>query len=1029
MLPQFFINRPIFAWVVALAVSLGGVLSIPHLPVSQYPEVAPPQVNVTAIYPGASAQVTEESVTNIIEQEMNGLDNLLYMESTSDSVGNAVISMTFSTGTPLEPAIVEIQNRIKRIEARLPEDVRRQGIQVAKFRRNFMMILTFSSPDGSRDATDLGSFVTSNVLENIRRVRGVGETQLLGTEYAMRIWISPYRLAAFGLSPGDVVKAIRSQNVQLATGELGGLPAPAGQEIIATVITQGRFTTAQQFGDIVLRAGLDGGTVRLKDVARVELGAQDYLLRMRLNGKPAAGVAIKLAPGENALDTANRVRDRMQELGTYFPPGVKWDVSYDTTRFVDISIREVVKTLVEAFALVFLVMWVFLGNLRAALIPALVVPVSLIGTLCGLYLLGYSINVLSLFAMVLAIGIVVDDAIVVVENVERIMASEGLDPLAATRKAMTQTFSAIVGITVVLSAVFVPMAFFGGSVGAIYQQFAVTLVLTMLFSALMAISLPALCAALLKPHQGGGGLLARFNDRFAVLNGRYARLLGWVVVRPLRFVLLYGAISLAALLLFLRLPGGFLPAEDQGYLISVVQMPSGATQERTLEVLNRVEEHFLAMPDVARVVAIGGFSFLGRGQDAAIAFIRFKDWDERPAPEQSSLSILGRAMGFLMSIKEGFVFAVNPPAIPELAALGGFDFRLVDRGLVGREKLIEARNQLLALAARDPRLSRVRFEGKEPATQLLLDVDRLRAQSLGIDMAELNEALSVALGSAYVNDFYRAGRVLRVNVQLEPESRATPEKILAMRIRTAAGTLVPLSEFVQPRWVVGAPRLDRYNGQAVMKMGGDPAPGHTTGEAMQAMEEIATQLPPGVGYEWSTTSYEEKLSGLQTPLLFALSLIAVFMCLAALYESWSMPFAVLLVVPLGVFGSVLTVTMSGLPNDVYFKVGLVTIIGLASKNSILIVEFARQLEREGKTALEAVIEAARLRFRPIIMTSIAFIFGVLPLVFSQGAGASSRHAIGAGVMGGMLSATVLAVLLVPVLYVIVRRLFPGKVSV
>ncbi len=1026
MLPQFFISRPIFAWVIALAVLLGGLLSIPSLPVSQYPEVAPPTLNITATYPGASAQVMEETVTNLIEQEMNGLDNLLYMESATDSNGLMNTSLTFRTGTSLDISSVEVQNRIKRVEARLPEEVRRQGITVAKFRRNFMMIVTFYSPDRSLDHVGIGSFVASNALENIRRVRGVGETQLLGTEYSMRIWLNHYKLAAFKLSPAEVLRTVRAQNVQLATGEIGQAPAVPGQEIAATVLTRGRLTSPEEFGDIVLRASTDGATVRLRDVARIELGAQDYIIRTRLNGQPSAGIGIKLAQGENALDTSRRVQERLKEMEANFPKNIAWDVSYNTSRFVDISIREVVKTLAEAFVLVFLVMWLFLGSFRAAMIPALVVPISLVGTLCGIYLLGYSINVLTLFAMVLAIGVVVDDAIVVVENVERIMHEEKLDPLNATRKAMQQTFGAIVGITVVLSAVFIPMAFFGGSVGTIYQQFSVTLVLTMLFSALMAMSLsPALCASFLRPHDGHKGFLAWFNDKFYGLNRRYGRWITWVAHRPVRFLLVYIAIAATAVVLFLRLPSGFLPAEDQGYLISIVQMPAGSTQERTLKVLSQIEDYFLQQPEVSKVVAIGGFSFLGRGQDAAIAFVRLKEWDERPDPSQHSLAVMQRANMAFFAIKQAFVFVVNPPPIPELAALGGFDYRMVDRAVVGRDKLVEARNIALGLAAQNPVLQGVRFEGKESGTQLLLDIDRVRAQSLGIDIAELNDALSVSLGSAYVNDFFRAGRVLKVNMQLDSESRTTPEKILAMRIKTSQGTLVPLSEFATPRWIVGAPRLDRYNGMPVMKIAGNAAPGHTTGEAMAAMEEIARQLPAGVGFEWSTTSYEEKLSGAQTPLLFGLSILVVFMCLAALYESWSIPLAVLLVVPLGLFGAVLAVMLREMPNDVYFKVGMVTIIGLSAKNSILIVEFARQLEAQGRTAMQAVIEAAKLRLRPIIMTSIAFIFGVLPLVISTGAGASSRHAIGTGVMGGMVSATLLAIFLVPVLYVVIRKLFPG----
>ena len=1033
MLPRFFIDRPIFAWVVALSILLAGVLVFPKLPVSQYPEVAPPALSVTAVYPGASAQVVEDAVTSLIEQEMNGIENLLYMESSSDASGVLTLTLTFATGTNLDIASVEAQNRIKRVEARLPDEVRRQGITVAKARRNFLMFVTVYSPDQSLNAIDLGSFTAANVLENLRRVPGVGEANLFGTEYAMRLWLDPLKLAGFGMTPGEALKAVQAQNVQLATGELGQLPALPGQQLAATVITQGRLQTPAEFGEILLRTAGNGAAVRLKDVARIELGAQDYSVEARLNGKPTAAVGIKLAPGGNALETARAVRTRMAELAKFFPKGVAWDVPYDTSRFVEISIREVAYTLAEAFFLVFLVMWLFLQNLRAALIPTLVVPVSLVGTLVGLYLLGYSINVLSLFAMVLAIGIVVDDAIVVVENVERIMTHEGLPAREATSKAMGQIFGAIVGITVVLSAVFIPMAFFTGSVGAIYRQFAVTLVMTMLFSAFLAISLtPALCATLfagmnkeeMEHHSGFFGLFTRYFDRttHGYLGGVAA-----AVKRPLRMALLFtGLVGLTAFLL-LRLPTGFLPDEDQGYLISIVQLPTGATQERTVAVLAQLEQHFLKQPEVAKVVGVAGFSFFGKGQDAAIAFVRLKDWDLRTTPNDHALKVAQRANMALFGIKQAMIFALNPPPIPELAAVGGFDFRLQDRAGLGREKLLEARNLVLGMASSDPRLGGVRPEGKEPATQLLLDIDRLKASSLGIDMTELNQTLGVALGSAYVNDFIREGRVLRVVMQLDAHARSTPEGLLSLRVRTQAGAMVPLSEFATPRWVVGSPKLDRYNGVPSMKIAGGPSPGRSTGEAMQAMQEIAAKLPTGIGYEWSGTSFEEKLSGAQAPVLFALSLIVVFMCLAALYESWTVPLAVLLVVPLGVFGAVLAVTLRDLPNDVYFKVGLIAIIGLSAKNAILIVEFARQLEAQGKSTLEAVTHACRMRFRPIVMTSIAFIFGVLPLAISSGAGASSRRAIGTGVMGGMIAATVLAVFIVPLLYLLVRRLFPGPI--
>ncbi len=1033
MLPRFFIDRPIFAWVIALSILLSGALVLPKLPISQYPDVAPPALQITAIYPGASAQGVEDAVTSLIEQEMNGLEDLLYLDSASDASGTLTMTLTFDTGTDLDIASVEAQNRIKRVEARLPDEVRRQGIAVAKARRNYLMFVTIHSPDQSRDAVDLGSFAAANVLENLRRVPGVGEAQLFGTEYALRIWLDPLKLAAYRMSPGEALAAVRAQNVQLATGELGQLPAVPGQELAATVVTQGRLETPEQFGDILLRTNATGAAVRLKDVARVELGAQDYSIRARLNGLPTAAIGVKLAPGGNALETSAAVKARLTELAAHFPEGVAWDVPYDTSRFVEISIREVLFTLAEAFLLVFLVMWLFLENLRAAIIPTIVVPVSLVGTLVGLYLLGYSINVLSLFAMVLAIGIVVDDAIVVVENVERIMAKEGLDSRAATSKAMGQIFGAIVGITTVLSAVFIPMAFFGGSVGAIYRQFAVTLVMTMLFSALLAISLtPALCATLfakLKHEQmehttGFFGLFHRF---FAATTRGYMKGVGGAVKRPLRILALFLAIAGAAIVLLLRLPTGFLPDEDQGYLISIVQLPSGATQERTVEVLAQMEQHYLKQPEVAKVVGVAGFSFFGKGQDAAIAFVRLKDWDERTAPDAHALNVVQRANMALFSVKQAMIFALNPPPIPELAAVGGFDFRLQDRAGLGREKLMEARNLVLGMASQDPRLMGVRPEGKEPATQLLLDIDRVKASSLGIDLGELNQTLSIALGSAYVNDFIREGRVLRVVMQVDAPARATPEGLLSLRVRTAKGGMVPLSEIATPRWIVGLPKLDRYNGVPATKIAGGPAPGRSTGEAMQAMQEIAAKLPAGIGYEWSGTSFEERLSGAQAPTLFALSIVVVFMCLAALYESWTVPLAVLLVVPLGVFGVVTAVTLRELPNDVYFKVGLIAIIGLSAKNSILIVEFARQMEAQGKATHEAILDACKLRFRPIVMTSIAFIFGVLPLAVSTGAGAASRHAIGTGVMGGMIAATVLAVFVVPVLYLVVRRIFPGPV--
>lgn len=1030
MLAKFFIDRPIFAWVIALIILLGGGLALRNLPVSSYPAVAPPALAITVNYPGASAQTVEETVVSLIEQEMNGIEHLLYMDSSSE-LGIGTITLTFEAGTNLDVASVETQNRVKRVEARLPENVRQMGLAVAKSARNYLMFVSLFSPDKSRDYVELGSYVASNVLENIRRVPGVGEAILFGTEYSMRLWLKPEKLHAYKLTPGDVTKAVRAQNTQLATGELGQLPAAAGQQMNAVIVVKSRLSTPEEFGEVIVKANPDGSTVRVKDVARVELGAQDYSISARLDGQPAASVAIRLLAGANALDTAKAVKAKMAELSKGFPKGVDWVVPYDTSKFVEISISEVVKTLAEAMILVFLVIYLFLGNLRATFIPSIVVPVALIGATLGLYVVGYSINTLTMFAMVLSIGIVVDDAIVVVENVERIMTEEGLPPREATRKAMGQIFGAIIAITLVLCAVFVPMAFFSGSVGVIYRQFSVTLILTILFSVLMALTLtPALCATLLKqtpdhkpvPKAGFLGWFNRFFDR---TTQRYKSGAGKVLKRTGRYLVLYAAILGAVGWLFLHLPTSFLPEEDQGYFISVIQLPPGATRERSLEVLSEVEQFYLKQPEVEHVIGVAGFSFFGRGQNAAITFVRLKGWDERPSPDSSATSLVRRANMGLFRIKQAMIFAVNVPPIPELGALGGFDFRLQDRTGQGREKLLEARNMVLGMAGKHPALAGVRPEGQEVGPQLQLDIDRLKARALGIDIADLNETLQSALGTAYINDFVRQGRILRVQMQAESDVSSTPDKILRLPVRNAQGGMVPLSEIATPRWVVGSPKLDRFNGLPSMKISGNPAPGRSSGEAMAAMEEVASKLPPGFGFEWSGTSSEERLSGSQAPFLFGLSVVAVFLCLAALYESWSIPAAVVLVVPIGILGALTAVTLRGLPNDVYFKVGLIVIIGLAAKNAILIVQFARDLQDRGHDLIEATLEACRLRFRPILMTSIAFILGVLPLAISTGAGANGRIAIGTGVMGGMIAATVLAVFLVPVFFVVIRRIFPG----
>ena len=1030
MLAKFFIDRPVFAWVIAILIILSGSLALRKLPVTAYPPVAAPSIAFNITYPGASAQVIEDTVTALIEQEMNGIEHMLYMEASSE-LGVGTLTLTFEPGTNVDISSVEAQNRYKRVEARLPEDVRRLGVPVTKPQRNWLMIVTLYSPDKSYDNVALGSFAAANVLDQIRRVKDVGEANLFGTEYSMRLWLKPDRLHAYNLAPADVVNAVRAQNVQLATGELGQAPALSTQQYNAVIVTSGRLTTPKEFGDIIVRAQPDGATVRVRDVARVELGAQDYSILARMDGQPTAAIAVRVSPTGNALDVARAVKAKMADLSKYFPQGVAWEVPYDASKFVDISIGEVVLTLAEAMVLVFLVMYLFLENLRATLIPAVVVPVALMGALSGLYVLGYSINILTLFAMVLAIGVVVDDAIVVVENVERIMTEEGLPPRDATRKAMGQIFGAIIGITLVLCAVFIPMAFFGGSVGVIYRQFAVTLVLTMLFSALMALTLtPAMCNTVLaltpgKEHMPTTGFFGWFNRKFASAvfgyRGGVARVLG----RPGRWLVIYAAIIAGVAWLFVHLPGSFLPEEDQGYFVNVLQLPPGATQQRSLDVVTQAEDYYLKLPETKHVISIVGFSFFGRGQNAAQMFVTLKDWDERHGPRSSVTALVRQANMALFRIKQAMIFALNVPPIPELGTVGGFDFRLQDRSGQGRDKLLEARNIALGLAAQDPMLAGVRPEGQEPAPQLLIEVDTAKARALSIDLASLNDTLQSVLGVAYINDFVRQGRILRVQMQAEAELRSTPQDILKLPLRNTRGDMVPLAEIATTRWIVGLPKLDRYNGNPAVKIAGGPAPGYSTGDAMAAMERVAAQLPPGFGFEWSGTSFEERLSGNQAPFLFAVSLLVVFLALAALYESWSTPLAIILVVPLGILGAVLAVTFRGLPNDVFFKVGLIAIIGLSAKNAILIVEFAKTLHEQGSDLVDATLEACRLRFRPILMTSLAFIFGVLPLAISSGAGAQSRHAIGTGVVGGMVSATLLALFLVPVFFVVVSRLLPG----
>ena len=1028
---KFFIDRPVFAWVLAIFIMLAGALAITGLPVAQYPNIAPTTIVITANYPGATAQTLDDSVTSIIEQEMNGADGLQYVESQSQANGQVQITVTFSADTNEDLAAVDVQNRLKRVEARLPSVVTQQGLIVTKSRSNFLMFIGLSSTDGSLDPVALGDYLSRNVLNEIRRIPGVGQAQLFGTERAMRIWIDPNKLVGLNLTPNDVSTAIRNQNALVAGGTLGDLPSPQTQQITATVVVAGQLTSPKQFGNIILRANKDGSSVRLRDVARIEVGGQTYQTSGRLDGNPTSFIGVQPSPTANALGTATAVHKKMEELSKYFPAGVKYTIPYDTSKFIKISIEEVVKTLLEAILLVFLVMYLFLQNLRYTIIPTIVVPVALMGTFATLLLFGFSINVLTMFGMVLAIGILVDDAIVVVENVERIMSEEGLSPRDATRKAMGQISGALIGITLVLIAVFIPMAFFGGAVGAIYRQFSLSMVASMVFSVLMAFTLtPALCATILKPvdaghHHEKKGFFGWFNRRFNRTASSYQGFIGKMLTKTGRYMIVYVLIVACVGLLYVRLPASFLPNEDQGYIITNVQLPPGASTARTLEVVKQIEDYYLKQPSVEHAIGILGFSFSGNGQNAALVFTPFKDWSERGAGETAD-AIAGKAFGVFSQIKDAIVFPLNPPPIRELGNATGFTFRLQDRAGLGHDALVAARNQLLGLAGQSKVVAGVRPEGLEDAPQLQLDIDRDKANSLGVPFETINSVLSTALGSSYVNDFPNQGRQQRVIVQADSQRRLQPDDLTKLYARSTDGKMVPFSSFITSKWITGPVQLIRYNGYPAMKISGGPTPGHSTGEAMKEMESFMAKLPPGFGFEWTGQSLEEKTSGSQAPALYALSLIAVFLVLAALYESTSIPLSVMLVVPLGILGALLGVTLRGMPNDVYFKVGMIAVVGLSAKNAILIIEFAKDLQAQGKGLIEATLEAVHLRFRPIIMTSMAFILGVLPLVIASGAGSASQRAIGTGVMGGMITATVLAVFLVPVFFVVVRTIFKGN---
>jgi multidrug efflux pump len=1027
---KFFIDRPVFAWVIALFILLGGMLAITSLPVAQYPTIAPPSIVISATYPGATAKVLDDAVTSVIEQEMNGADGLQYVESVSEANGNVNITVTFQPGTNPDLAAVDVQNRIKRVESRLPQAVTQQGVQVNKARSNILMFVGASSTDGSMDTAAIGDYLARNVVNEIKRLPGVGQAQLFGTERAMRIWIDPDKLVGYKLSMADVTAAIRAQNAQVTAGTLGDLPAPRSQTWSAPVVVQGQLTSPEEFGRIVLRGAGSGATVLLSDVARIEMAGASNAISARLNGKPFVAIAVQQSLTGNALATANVVRAKMDELAKYFPPGLAYTIPYDTSLFVKISIEEVVKTLLEAVLLVFLVMYLFLQNFRYTLIPTIVVPVALLGTFAVMQLAGFSINVLTMFGMVLAIGILVDDAIVVVENVERIMSEEGLPPRAATRKAMDQITGAIIGITLVLIAVFIPMAFFGGAVGAIYRQFSLSMVSAMVFSALMALTLtPALCATLLKPvpagHHARGGFFGWFNRRFAATATGYQAMIARILTRTGRYMVVFALICGVVAWLYVRLPSSFLPNEDQGYVIASVQLPAGASKSRTEEVLAKVDAYLREQKAVARTIAVAGFSFSGNGQNAGLVFVPLKDWKER-GPDDAADQVAGRAFKGLSGIADASIFVVSPPPIRELGNATGVTLRLQDRSSQGHAALVAARNQLLGLAAKSPVLKSMRPEGLEDAPQLQLEIDREKAYALGVSFADINNALSVAFGSSYVNDFTASGRQQRVIAQADAPRRLQPEDLLRIHVKSASGAMVPLASFASSKWVTGAMQLVRYNGYPAIRLSGDAQAGYSTGEAMDEVERLARQLPPGFGIEWTGQSLEEKTSGSQAPALFALSLLAAFLVLAALYESESIPIAVLLVVPLGILGALLGATIRDLPNDVYFKVGLIAIIGLSAKNAILIIEFAKDLQAQGKGLVEATLEAVHLRFRPIIMTSLAFILGVLPLVVASGAGSASQRAIGTGVMGGMITATVLAVFLVPVFFVVIRRIFKGS---
>ncbi|QFY62995.1 multidrug efflux RND transporter permease subunit (plasmid) [Rhizobium grahamii] len=1027
---QLFIRRPILAWVFALFISIAGLLAIPFLPIAQYPKVAPPQLTISTSYPGASPQEIYQGVTRQIEDELNGVDGLMYFESTSDNSGSVSINATFRAGTNIDQASVDVQNAIRRVEARLPSTVRTQGVTVEEASSGFLMIVSMTSTDGSRDEVELGDYINRSVIGEIRRIEGVGRAQLFAAQRALRVWIDPDKMVGLNLNTDDINAAITAQNAQVAAGQIGASPNPVTQDLTATVLVKGQLTTPEQFGEIILRANPDGSTVRLKDVARIEQGAESYNFTSRLNGQPSAALAVQLSSTGNAVAVSAAVKAKMQELSRFFPKGVEYSVPYDTSPFVSASIEKVIHTLIEAIALVFIVMFVFLQNFRYTVIPTLVVPVALLGTCAVMYATGFSINVLTMFAMVLAIGILVDDAIVVVENVERIMAEEGLSPKAATKKAMGQITGAILGITLVLSCVFIPMAFFPGSTGIIYRQFSLTMVVSILFSAFLALSLtPALCATFLKPikqgHHEKRGIGGWFNRKFERLTLGYSASVTGMARRAGRMMIVYLALLVGLGYLFVSLPTSFVPNEDQGFLIVDIQGPPEASANRTIESIKQIEAIFRAEPAVANIVAIQGFSFSGNGANAGLAFVTLKDWSER-GEGNSVDDIANRANMQLFALKDATSFALSPPPIEGFGTTGGFSFRLQDRAGLGQAALTKAAGELMAKAAQSPIVTGVRMEGLPDAAQVMFVIDREKANTFGVTFADINNAITANLGSSYINDYPNRGRMQRVIVQAQDRSRLQIEDVLKINVRNASGGMVPLSSFAIAEWQKGAPQIVGYNGYPTVRISGAPAPGQSSGAAIAEMERLASKLPEGFGFEWSGQSLEEITSGSQAPFLFGLSILFVFLLLAGLYESWSIPLSVMLVVPLGVIGSVLAVMVRDMPNDLYFKVGLIAIIGLSAKNAILIVEFAKDYYAQGKSLLDSAVEAARVRFRPIVMTSLAFTLGVVPLAIATGPSAASQNAIGTGVLGGMISATVLAIFFVPAFFVFVLKLMRTK---